>query len=57
MRDEAVKRQLVLNIPTELRAWLELVARDQSRSLNYVATQVLEAARRSEERQHQCTTP
>ena len=40
------KRQLVLNIPEELRAWLELVARDESRSLNYVATRLLEDARR-----------
>lgn len=38
----------MLNIPEELRAWLELVARGESRSLNYVATRFLEDARRKQ---------
>lgn len=39
------KRQLVLNIPVELRRWLEQRAAEESRSLNYIASQVLEKAR------------
>lgn len=44
------KKQLVLNIPADLRRWLEQRAAEESRSLNYIASQVLEKARVEQER-------
>lgn len=42
------KKQLVLNVPTELRAWLEQKAKAEDRSMNQIATRALEQARKAE---------
>lgn len=43
------KKQLVLNVPIELRAWLEEKAKAEARSLNQIATRALEQARLTEQ--------
>lgn len=43
------KKQLVLNVPTDLRAWLEGKAKAEERSLNQIATRALEQVRAAEE--------
>lgn len=44
------RRQIVLNVPVEVRRWLEQQAAQQERSMNYIASQALDKARREHER-------